>query len=254
MSDIVSLLGKKRNSSNLHEVSDQDIDSSKQRKTACSLLDTSFRELWKVKGSHLVYNFPRRHALERVYKHKSLRIAAFDMDNTLIATRLRERHFARGPTDWKWYNEHVPNKLSSIAATHLVAIFTNQGGVVASEWVQPSKSLLSFRERVNNFIYMLNLPAVAVCGALKYPSGKNFKQRSSESEHRRTRKPGPGMWLELKSYLNEIGYEIDENESFIVGDAAGREGDFLDSDKGFANVLKLRFFVPEEFFCDDESL
>ena len=51
--------------------------------------------------------------------------------------------------------------------------------------------------------------------------------------------------------MNSFGaqdVEIDMDQSFYVGDAAGRPNDFLDSDKVFADNIKLEFKVPEQVF------
>ena len=48
-------------------------------------------------------------------------------------------------------------------------------------------------------------------------------------------------------FLQEIK-NMNVNESFYVGDAAGRHGDWSSVDKEFANALGIRFYTPEEFF------
>lgn len=55
------------------------------------------------------------------------------------------------------------------------------------------------------------------------------------------RKPDTGMW----SLLPE---PVDRENSFYVGDAAGRPGDFADTDRTFAENIGIPFIVPEEFF------
>lgn len=66
------------------------------------------------------------------------------------------------------------------------------------------------------------------------------------------RKESPGMF-ELSTFLRFHG-EFNREESFFVGDAAGRKGsgsrpdDFSDSDLKMALNANIRFFVPEDFF------
>ena len=57
------------------------------------------------------------------------------------------------------------------------------------------------------------------------------------------RKPNTGM-------LEEFHRDIDQEDAILyyVGDAAGRRGDFSDSDMEFANNGDLEFYTPEELF------
>jgi len=67
------------------------------------------------------------------------------------------------------------------------------------------------------------------------------------------RKPAPGMWTRMESLFEVASISIDKDRSFFVGDAAGRKGDFSDSDKGFADAVGLSFQTPEEFFLNIPS-
>lgn len=64
------------------------------------------------------------------------------------------------------------------------------------------------------------------------------------------RKPRPGMWSLIPSYTGNEGFMIDKRESFVVGDAAGREKDHSDSDLHLALNLGVNFYTPEVFFQD----
>ena len=55
------------------------------------------------------------------------------------------------------------------------------------------------------------------------------------------RKPNIGMWETLSKM-------IDIKSAFYIGDAAGRKGDFSDSDLKFAENIEIQFYVPEEIF------
>jgi bifunctional polynucleotide phosphatase/kinase len=51
------------------------------------------------------------------------------------------------------------------------------------------------------------------------------------TEHDRFRKPRVGMWEELMNNTDLDVHGVDLEHSYLVGDAAGREGDFADSDR-----------------------
>lgn len=46
-------------------------------------------------------------------RSKRRKIAAFDLDGTLIATSSGKKH-ADGPGDWKWWDRSVPSRLQSL--------------------------------------------------------------------------------------------------------------------------------------------
>lgn len=59
------------------------------------------------------------------------------------------------------------------------------------------------------------------------------------------RKPRSGMWEEMQK---AFGGAVDLENSYFVGDAAGRERDYSDCDRHFGMNLGLRFYTPEEYF------
>lgn len=93
-----------------------------------------------------------------------------------------------------------------------VMVFTNQGGLK-----EPGKNTTrhaQFKSKVSAVLEALGLPITvyaATCNDLY-------------------RKPRAGMWEAMKA---DLGGEVEVKlvESFLVGDAAGREGDFSDSDR-----------------------
>lgn len=225
-----------------------------------SILSKDFNLRWKIYGTHLITNIPQQLEVSSYYTSKGdqklIKIAAFDLDGTLVDTKTGLK-FARGASDWKWWtskdskNLNVLDKLKKLATDkYIIVIFTNQGGVVATK---TSKSYLAFTGRVNNVLKELNtekeVPGVFVYASPKKPSSKNQNIAvSSDEDHAIMRKPNIGMWNELAKYFEDQGYTIDTSNSFFVGDAAGRSNDFLDSDKMFARNADLQFKIPEEIF------
>lgn len=221
-----------------------------------------FSSQWRITGTHLLSNVPEKFVLNS-QDTKMVKIAAFDLDDTLVMTKSGFK-FNRSSSDWQWWHpkEKEPKVVDKIkqlvGEEYTIVIFTNQGAVIAEK---TSKSYWNFTNRVNfieedlqNKVENLEL---LVFASTKRPSTKKSKAKanpalSSEEQHDKTRKPNTGMWNQLIEYLQIQGnYEIDMEKSFYVGDAAGRPGDFLDSDKKFAENIGLKKFVePEEMFND----
>ncbi|NQZ76144.1 MAG: HAD-IIIA family hydrolase, partial [Ekhidna sp.] len=58
------------------------------------------------------------------------------------------------------------------------------------------------------------------------------------------RKPETGMWDYFSCKLNQFK-TIDKSESVYVGDAAGRDEDYSDSDRKFADNVGIAFQTPK---------
>lgn len=179
---------------------------------------------------------------------RQVQVAAFDLDDTLIRNKSGFK-FARSPDDWKWFNEHVPRKVKEWtreSPNRIIAIFTNQGAV--TNIVPPGKPSLSFNKLVARLKLITkeldDLPLVVYASTRKSSTDKKKGLGSDDKLHETYRKPGIGMWKQL---IVDIG-DVDISNSFFVGDAAGRDGDFSDSDRKFAETVGLTFKVPEEYF------
>lgn len=164
----------------------------------------------------------------------------FDMDGTLIRTKSGARH-PREASDWEWM-PGVLYRLVRDAAP--IIIFTNQSRV---DLGAPAASLPIVRtSQVVAALEAAGLAAVAyIAAGLATPS------RSSDALGI-YRKPWP------RAFLEYIRTDATTRVNYI-GDAAGRPGDFSDSDRGFAYNIHLalrdadspatvRFFTPEEYF------
>ncbi|CAK7270825.1 DNA kinase/phosphatase Pnk1 [Sporothrix epigloea] len=197
---------------------------------------------------------------------KRRKVAAFDLDSTLITTASGKKH-AVSATDWTWWDATVPQRLRTLYDNGFaVIIFSNQGGLVLhpeadskkEKGKAPSKPKAGVQDRVASYkqkcaavLTELGLPTT-----LYAATGKD-----------RFRKPRPGMWQEMIKDLglSGEGHEhhpgLDLAGSFFVGDAAGRVAhvrngklvpkDFSCSDRNLAANVGVRFETPEEYFLGE---
>tara|TARA_Y100000389_G_C17469750_1_gene529220 strand:+ start:343 stop:1263 length:921 start_codon:yes stop_codon:yes gene_type:complete len=147
------------------------------------------------------------------FKYKS-KVAAFDYDHTLV--KPKKGTFSHSVEDWLWLRENVPTILNQFNSNgYAIVVFTNQS--------KPFKV-----EQIKLALGELNLP-------LKVYSGISNEAR----------KPNTFMW---DMFDNSSDVKIDKTQSFFVGDALGRVGDWSDSDKIFGEAIGLALKTPEEIF------
>ncbi|PXF48982.1 Bifunctional polynucleotide phosphatase/kinase [Gracilariopsis chorda] len=165
-------------------------------------------------------------------KDNPVKIAAFDLDSTLITTKSRAK-FPKSPNDWRLLNSQIQPMISALADDgYLIVIFTNQAGVSNG--------------RINESFVKTRLQGILA--ALKVDVGV-FVATGKDN----FRKPATGMWDKLVQMIGGIE-RVDDQNSFYVGDAAGRRArpghsaDFSDSDLRFSINIGLQFRTPEEYF------
>ncbi|ANZ73866.1 BA75_01146T0 [Komagataella pastoris] len=178
---------------------------------------------------------------------KSVKIAGFDLDGTLILTKSGST-FAKHEKDWKWFDTNTVGKLQELVSQdYLIVVFSNQGGFPVNS---TSKRFLQFVTKWNEIRRQLE--------ALD----SNFQERLfmiaapkvKSEEPPKFRKPEVGMWnyvlerVQVPCSSPQDAKNIDLSSSFFVGDAAGRKTDFSDSDKAFAETVGIQFQTPEAFF------
>lgn len=181
------------------------------------------------------------------------KVAAFDMDSTLITTASGKR-FGDDPADWKWWHSSVPSKLRQLYdEDYRVVILSNQGGLVLHPDPKSKGPKAGAKAKVDKFkqkcsavLTQLDLPTT-----LYAATGKDI-----------FRKPRPGMWKELCDDYDIPQDEVDLENSIFVGDAGGRIAvlkgsttvakDFSCSDRNFAHNVGVTYTTPEEFFLDEE--
>ncbi len=159
---------------------------------------------------------------------QKLKVAAFDLDHTLIKTKTAGK-FPRYPTDYQFLNRKVLPKLRELSKEGCVlVVFSNQASVGTG------RNDASFiKSRVEAIAEDLSLPIAVFIATNK----DNY------------RKPCVGMWL---NFVDLVGGKdkIDFPGSFFVGDAAGRKGDFANSDLKFSINIDVKFWTPENIFED----
>lgn len=179
---------------------------------------------------------------------KPVRVAAFDFDDTVIATK-SGNVFAKGPDDWRWWHPTVPAKLRQLHEDgYAVVVVSNQSSIVLKPDPKKAgdmKSLSNFKSKATAVLSALDLPITVYAATQK----DLF------------RKPRNGMWQQmLKDYELNDTTDIDHDSSMFVGDAAGREADKAAkarkdhscSDRDFAANVGIPFQTPEEYFLGED--
>ena len=146
------------------------------------------------------------------------KIAAFDYDHTLVCPK-DGATFAKDVDDWQWLYPNIPEQLKRYNDEGFsVVIFTNQS--------KPWKVV-----QIQSVAKSLEIPVFVVVAQEKCDY-----------------KPNPVLYEVLVGSAN-----VDKDESFFVGDALGRKGDWADSDKVFAENIGLRCYSPEKMFASEEE-
>lgn len=168
-----------------------------------------------------VFSFINKHTDNNYAK-----VFIFDLDDTLISTTSGKK-FPINSNDWNFLPEVIPKlKKISNSAEFDVVIISNQAGHKRNPNLIESK--------LHN-----------VTTALK---NEKIEFRLFAALARdRNRKPSTGI---IEDFIDSKNIE----KFYIVGDAAGRERDFSDSDIKFAHNISLItgkrafFYTPEDFF------
>ncbi|CAO3619613.1 unnamed protein product [Mucor fragilis] len=163
------------------------------------------------------------------------KIAAFDLDGTLIATK-SGRVFAKDEHDWRWWDPVVPKRIEALHDEGFkIVIFSNQNGL------NNDNKIKGFQHKIESMLRQIDSP-VLVMAAMKKD---------------KYRKPMTGMWEWLEHNNDDVS--IDKSQSFYVGDAAGRadgwkpkyKKDHSCGDRKFADNINIAFHTPEEFFLKE---
>ncbi|XP_028171255.1 uncharacterized protein F21D5.5-like [Ostrinia furnacalis] len=164
----------------------------------------------------------------------SKKIAAFDMDGTLIKTKSGKVHPV-DINDWQIAFPTVAQKLKELLTQdYKIVILSNQAPIGNGR-----VKIEDFKKKIEGITTKLDVPIQAYIA-----TGKGFY-----------RKPATGMWKILTERKNG-GLEIVKEDCFYCGDAAGRTANWAPgkkkdhsmADKLMAENLGLKFYTPEQFF------
>jgi bifunctional polynucleotide phosphatase/kinase len=143
--------------------------------------------------------------------------AIFDFDGTLV--RPKGAHvFPTDKNDWAWWSDSVPLVLKRMHNEgYNLAIRTDQ----SKDWKI---------DMIKDVVRTLNLPVLVLIAMDK-------------ANHK------PDVTL----FFDTMGWLVDLDTSIYVGDAAGRQGDWSDVDRGFATNAGIgKFFTPEQVFANEK--
>jgi bifunctional polynucleotide phosphatase/kinase len=177
-----------------------------------------------------------------------LRIAAFDMDWTVIQPSSGKKHPV-DEHDWELLKKgptQVVTKFRQLHAQGYAIVLISNQGALASRQAEEA-----LQRKVAKVIDALGVPATYMCGMSKMSL---------------MRKPCTGMWdLAAKFYQHRYGTAAVDlsrstSGSFYCGDAAGRlktkhvfeKKDFANTDYTFALNVGCRFFTPEHLFFESK--
>lgn len=167
------------------------------------------------------------------YKLAHDKIAAFDLDGTIIKT-ISGKTFPMSFDDWQYTFSEVPKTLQTLHNQgYQLVLITNQAGISTGQ-----TDLASFKEKLKQIIHSLNLPI----------------QVFISSEKNEFRKPMPNIWEFFKK-CNQFKHQL---SGFYCGDAAGRikgynrKKDFNITDRYFAHNIGISFLTPEEIFINSK--
>ena len=163
---------------------------------------------------------------------ENVRIASFDLDNTLIKTK-SGNVFPVSYNDWIPLYDNIESILNNyINNNYVIVIFTNQLKLT-------DETINQFTNKIENIMNHYNIPSDKYCYYISF-------------QNNGYRKPMTGMYDTFLS-SNEI-ISVSKN-SFYCGDAGGRifinsnrKKDHAITDYYFSLNTKLKFKFPEEVF------
>ena len=151
------------------------------------------------------------------------KMMGIDFDHTIVKPKYGKT-FPKDKDDWEWLRPNIPEIIKSYYEKgYAIVIFTNQ--------------FKEFKKiQVKNVLDKLGCPYLAY---LAYD--------------KKIKKPSPHLFELYRIKYTDTDNVIDFKNSFYVGDAMGRQHDWSDSDKLFANNCGIQAKTPEEIFPFEEN-
>eukprot|EP00439_Symbiodinium_sp_Y106_P078459 s1099_g17.t1 len=157
----------------------------------------------------------------------SAKVAGFDLNDTLVSSKIGAPGYQVTVSDWIFYSEAVPRRIAELHDQgYRLVIFTNQGNIRSA---LDGKRAEAFKGYVDDFAKKLEVPFLVL----------------ASTQRDKYRKPNTGMWEHLAK-VN--GVAIDLAESFYIGDAAGGAGEHSADDAEFAKAVGVRFTHTRDYF------
>jgi DNA 3'-phosphatase len=184
---------------------------------------------------------------DRVKNQQTIKVAAFDMDDTLITPLYPTRLHPFNEHDWKWITEDTLDVLNEEAQKgFIIIVFSNKKNLSAKKE----------NEIKQKFSFMVS------SAANKHPDLRISAVFARSDQYY---KPNIDLWHLVQNQLRADGVlsqtgSIDIRLSYFCGDAAGRkrkhnfktlalrDEDHSADDMNFAANIGLDFFLPEDMF------
>lgn len=162
------------------------------------------------------------HHIQKIGKFRfRQKMAIFDYDWTLVKP-ISNGTFSKNVDDWMWLSKKVPEVLMNYYKNgYSITIVSNQ-----------TRNTKMKIEQISNALTTLNIPLIFIVGY--------------EDE---VKKPKPAMFNILTK-----DKKVDFTKSFYVGDALGRQGDWSDVDRKFAENIGIQNILsPDDLFSVDKA-
>ena len=155
---------------------------------------------------------------------QNTKLACFDLDNTLIQTKSGAT-FPVDQDDWKWCSSRIKPLLHQYHHQYGydIVVLTNQAKCA-------TRGFEHIKQKIEKVCQDADIPILVLMRV---------------GMHSAYRKPKAGF-MKYLSFMYDG--RISMTDSFYVGDAAGREGDFSDCDLVFAQNARLQFQTNTDFF------